>query len=144
MENEYYYESSAALPSWFIPFMLCVFVFYVICMWRIFTKAGRPGWEAIIPIYNYYIMLKIVGKPGWWLIMLFIPILNLVFSIWAVNMLSKSFGKDEGFTIGLLLLGFIFYPILAFGPAKYRGPYGNPELYRAYQEEHKFDFENKA
>jgi hypothetical protein len=59
-------------------------------------------------------------------------------------MISKSFGKDEGFTVGLILLGAIFWPILGFGSAKYQGPFGDPEAYRAYQEQHKFEFENKT
>src|SRR5215203_6758642 len=80
-----------------------VIVFLLASMWKIYEKAGRPGWEAIIPIYNIYILLKIVGKPGWWLILFFIPFVNIVFSVWTYNMLSKSFGKDEGFTIGLVL-----------------------------------------
>jgi hypothetical protein len=93
-------------------------------MWVIFTKAGRQGWEGIIPIYNLYVLLQIVGKPTWWLILFLIPGANIVFGIWTINMLSKSFGKDEGFTIGILLLSIVFLPILAFGDAKYQGPYG--------------------
>lgn len=114
----------------------------LVTMWKIYVKAGRQGWEAIIPIYNAYILLKIVGKPGWWLILYLIPIVNLVFLIWTYNMLSKSFGKDEGFTAGLLLLGIIFFPILAFGTAKYLGPYGDPAAFQAYQGRDKFDFEH--
>lgn len=76
--------------------------------------------------------------------MFLIPIINCVFAIWLYNMISKSFGKDEGFTIGLVLLGIVFWPILGFGAAKYLGPYGDPVAFRAYQEEHQFDFENKG
>jgi hypothetical protein len=111
-----------------------VWVFYgilllivIIAWWKIFEKAGQPGWKALIPIYNAYILLKIVGKPGWWLILFFIPLVNAVFLIWTYNMLSKSFGKDEAFTVGLVLLSFVFFPILAFGDAKYLGPYGNKQ-----------------
>ena len=102
-----------------------IFLLVIIAWWKIFEKAGHSGWEAIIPFYNFYILLKIVGKPGWWLILLFIPLVNLVIIIWAYNMLSKSFGKDEAFTVGLILLGFVFFPILGFGSAKYLGPYGD-------------------
>ncbi len=112
---------------------LVLFCFYLYCAWRLFEKAGRPGWEALIPFYSAYVMLKIVGKPGWWFILLLIPIVNYIFGIWTVNMLSKSFGKDEGFTVGLVLLGFIFFPILALGSAKYIGPYGDEQAFRAYQ-----------
>jgi hypothetical protein len=93
-------------------------------IWRTFEKAGRPGWACLIPLYNTYIMLKIGGKPGWWLILLLIPLVNIIFLVWIYNMISKSFGKDEGFTAGLVFLGFIFWPILGFGDATYRGPYG--------------------
>jgi hypothetical protein len=87
-------------------------------------------------------MTKIGGKPGWWVILLLIPGVNLVFIIWLYNMISKSFGKDEGFTIGLVLLGFIFWPILGFGSAKYLGPYGNQAEFQARQNP-QFDFDKK-
>ncbi|HET6990294.1 MAG TPA: DUF5684 domain-containing protein [Bacteroidia bacterium] len=99
-------------------------LFMIICLWKIFVKAGQPGWACIVPIYNTLIELRIVGKPWWWLLLLLIPFVNLVFAIWMTNLLSKSFGKSEGFTVGLLLLPVIFYPILAFGSAKYIGPAG--------------------
>ncbi|MET0573341.1 MAG: DUF5684 domain-containing protein [Pedobacter agri] len=124
-----------------IIFLLAFVVLMIAAMWKVFEKAGQPGWAAIIPIYNIYIMTKIAGKPGWWVLMFFIPFVSLIFSIWLQNMISKSFGKDEGFTAGLILLGFIFYPILGFGDAKYLGPYGDPEQFAAYQEKNKFDFE---
>lgn len=104
-----------------------IFLIVIIAWWKIFEKAGRQGWEAIIPFYNFYILLKIVGKPGWWLILVFIPFVNLVIIIWTYNMLSKSFGKDEAFTVGLILLGFVFFPILGLGSAKYLGPFGNKQ-----------------
>ena len=105
----------------------------IIAMWKIYVKAGQEGWKAIIPIYNTYILLKIVGKPGWWLLLMLIPIVNLVILIWVYNMLSKSFGKGEGFTIGLLLFGIIFFPILGFGKSVYLGPYGDKAAFEAYQ-----------
>jgi hypothetical protein len=74
--------------------------------------------------------------------MLLIPFLNLVFLIWGYNMVSKSFGKDEGYTAGLVLLGFIFWPLLGFGDAKYLGPFGDPEKFRAMQMP-SFDFDKK-
>ncbi len=125
----------------FIACSLIITVIAIIAMWKIFQKAGQPGWAAIIPIYNIYILLKIVGKPTWWLLLLFIPIVNIVIGIWITNMLSKSFGKDEAFTVGLILLGFVFYPILGFGSAVYLGPYGDPEAFRAARELNRFDFE---
>lgn len=127
-----------------VLFFLALIVFIYIVHWRIFEKAGRPGWESIIPIYNTFIMMKIIGKPWWWILLLCIPFLNIIFAIMAVNMLSKSFGKDEGFTVGLLLLGIVFYPLLAFGDAKYVGPYGDPAAFAAaHQPDFDFDAPTK-
>ena len=104
-------------------FGLLIMVVMIIAMWKIFTKAGKPGWAILIPIYNIIVMLEIVGKPTWWIIIiLLVPIVNIVFLIWMINLLSLSFGKDVGFTIGILLLSFIFIPILGFGKAEYKGP----------------------
>ena len=104
---------------------IAVIALALISMWKIFEKAGRPGWEGIVPFYNLYILLKIVGKPSWWMIMFFIPIVNLIFLIWTYNMLSKSFGKTEGFTVGLVLLSIVFLPIMAFDDSiRYLGPAG--------------------
>jgi hypothetical protein len=73
------------------------------------------------PIYNYYVILKIVGRPGWWLILYFIPIVNLIITIIVMLDLAKSYGKTIGFAVGLILLPFIFIPILGFGEASYLG-----------------------
>ncbi len=108
-----------------IIFDLAVIVLLIISLWKIFEKAGKPGWASIIPFYNFIVLLEIVGKPLWWIIWLFVPIANIVVAIWVTNLLSKSFGKNEGFTLGLLFLSIIFYPILAFGNAKYLGPSGS-------------------
>ena len=127
----------------FIIFCLALVVFIIAAMWKVFVKAGQPGWAAIIPIYNIYIMTKIAGKPGIWTLLCLIPVVNYIFTIWLYNMISKSFGKDEGFTVGLVLLGIVFWPILGFGSARYQGPFGDPVAYRAYQERQQFDFEKK-
>ena len=94
-------------------------------MWKIFTKAGKPGWAILIPIYDIIIMLEIAGKPWWWLLLImFVPIANVIMLIWMLNLIVLGFGKTSGFTIGVLLLPFIFIPILGFGSAKYTGPVG--------------------
>jgi hypothetical protein len=124
-----------------ILIFLAILGFYLYCAWRLFEKAGREGWEAIVPLYSTYVQLKIVGKPWWWLLLMFIPIVNIIFIIWMTNMLSKSFGKDEGFTVGMLLLWFVFYPILALGDASYQGPFGDPQAFAAYRERGAFDVE---
>ena len=133
-------RSFSLFTGTFLFFWLALAILIIAAYWKIFTKAGQPGWAAIIPIYNTLIMLKIVGKPWWWLLLMLIPFVNIVFAIWMINMLSKSFGKDEGFTVGLILLGIVFYPILGFGSAKYLGPYGDPGQFQASQNPH-FDFE---
>lgn len=119
------FDTDFQIPASIFVFAFAVALFMIAAMWKIFEKAGQEGWKAIIPIYNSYVLIKIVGKPGWWLILYFIPIVNIIYIIWTYNMLSKSFGKDEGFTIGLLLFGIIFFPILGFGSAQYLGPYGD-------------------
>lgn len=101
---------------------LVVGVVVIASQWVIFTKAGKPGWAAIIPIYNIFVLLQIVGRPTWWLVLFFIPVANLIAAIMVTHNLSESFGKEIGFTIGLVLLPIVFYPMLAFGEAKYKGP----------------------
>jgi hypothetical protein len=140
---EYQYETTFNLFNnpVFLTIYLVFILFMLFTMWRVFEKANQPGWYSVIPIFNLYIMLKIGGKPGWWLLLYIVPIANIVVAIWSLNMISKSFGKDEGFTFGLIFLSIIFWPILAFSRAKYLGPYGDKEAFRAYQNQHDFDFE---
>lgn len=95
----------------------------IIAMWKVFVKAGQPGWAAIIPIYNIYILLKIVGRPGWWLVLWLIPIVDIVVAILVSIDLAKSFGKSAAWgVIMLFFLNIIGYFILGFGDAKYQGP----------------------
>ena len=101
---------------------LVIAVIVIASLWKVFTKAGKPGWAAIIPIYNLYVLLQIVGRPWWWLLLMLIPIVNFIIAIIVYIDLAKSFGKGVGFGIGLLFLSFIFLPILGFGDAQYVGP----------------------
>ena len=101
-------------------FGLAIIVLMIAGMWRIFTKAGEPGWAAIIPIYNTIILLRVAGKPWWWFLLLFIPIVNIVILIMTWVGVAENFGKGTGFVIGLIFLPFIFTLILAFGSAVYR------------------------
>jgi hypothetical protein len=87
--------------------------------WKIFTKAGQKGWAILVPIYNIIVFLNIIKKPVWWIILLIIPIVNIVFAIMMLNQLSKRFGKDSGFTLGLLFLPIIFLPLLGLSKAEY-------------------------
>jgi uncharacterized membrane protein YhaH (DUF805 family) len=101
---------------------LVVVVFLIAATWKVFTKAGKPGWAAIIPFYNTYVLCKIAGRPGWWLVLFIIPLVNIVISIIVAIDVAKAFGKGGAFGFFLLwLLPIIGYPILGFGGATYRG-----------------------
>ena len=106
----------------FMIFMLLVAVVMIASLWKIFTKAGQPGWAAIVPLYNAIVVLQIVGRPIWWIVLFLIPLVNFIVGIIVIFDLAKSFGKGAGFGVGLLLLGIIFYPILGFGSSRYIGP----------------------
>ncbi len=97
-------------------------ILVIVAKWKIFEKAGQPGWAAIIPIYNKLIMLRIVGRPDWWIVLVFIPPVNLGVSVLLNIDLAKVFDREEIFAVGLILLPFVFYPILAFGDASYSKP----------------------
>ena len=101
---------------------LAVFVAIVASWWKVFTKGGQPGWGALIPIFNLYLILKMIGRPWWWLLLLLIPVVNVVVAIVITHGISTSFGKGIPFTLGLMFLPFIFYPILAWSDAVYIGP----------------------
>ena len=100
-------------------FWLAIVIVVIAGFWKTFEKAGQPGWAAIIPIYNYYIMLKIGGKPGWWLLLFLIPIVNIIIAFIVFIEIAKRFNQSTGFGVGLVLLGFVFWPILGFGDAQY-------------------------
>jgi hypothetical protein len=120
---EYSYSSEGKPPSPLSMIVgLLIALLLIVAMWKVFTKAGQPGWASIIPIYNLYIWCKIVGRPGWWIILLLIPFVNIIVGIILCIDMAKSFGKGVGFGIGLALLGIIFWPILGFGSAQYQGP----------------------
>jgi hypothetical protein len=103
---------------------IAVLVLLFAGMWKVFQKAGKPGWAAIIPIYNIIILLEITGKPLWWIVLYFIPVVNFVVVVLVCIELAKRFGKGAAFGIGVALLPFIFYPILGFGDATYGGASG--------------------
>jgi len=103
-------------------FFVAIIVVLIAGFWKMFEKAGQPGWAAIIPIYNVYILLKIVGRPGWWLILFFIPLVNLVINIIVAIDVAKVFGQSAVFGFVLnFLLGGIGYVILGFGNYRYLG-----------------------
>jgi hypothetical protein len=104
---------------WAIYF--AVIVLMIAAMWKVFVKAGKPGWAAIVPIYNTVVFLQIAGKPVWWIVLFFIPFVNLIIAIIAMIAFANNFGKGGGFVAGLIFLPIIFLPILAFGDAQYTG-----------------------
>ena len=108
-----------AILGAYLVFIVILIAFMIVCRWKIYSKAGKPGWACIIPIYNIIVLLDIVKKPVWWIVLLLIPFVNLVIFIIITINLAKVFGKSTGFGLGLLFLGLIFNPILAFGDAKY-------------------------
>jgi hypothetical protein len=118
------YPTATTAPdlTGFYIFALVVAVFYIACEWVIFSKAGKPGWAAIIPIYNTITFLHVIGRSGWWILIFFVPVVGWIFALIFVHELSKAFGHGIGFTLGLIFLSFIFIPILAFGGSKYVGP----------------------
>jgi len=101
-------------------------LFFIAVMWRIFSKAGEPGWTCLVPIYNYIVMLRVVGRPWWHLLLImFVPIYGwLIIPIIMHFQLAKVFGRGAGFGLGLWLLPIVFFPILAFGSSRYVGPEG--------------------
>lgn len=102
--------------------VLVIAVFTIICMWKIFTKAGQPGWAAIIPFYNYYVLFEIAWGNGLLFLLLLIPAANFVVLIILWVKLAQSFGYSAAFAIGLLFLPIIFLPMMAFGNNRYIGP----------------------
>ena len=110
---------------WLISFVLSIVA--LAGMWKIFSKAGKPGWAAIIPFYNLYVLLEITGKPIWWIVLFLIPVVNFIAPVVVMFLiymtLAERFGRGGGTAVGLLLLPFIFAPILGFGSATYQaGP----------------------
>lgn len=113
-------ERSSGGGSSFLSFLLLVLVFA--SLWKVFTKAGQPGWASLIPIYNLVVLVRIVGKPLWWVVLLLIPFVNIVAALFVYMALARAFGKSDVYGVGLLLLPFVFFPLLAFSDAQYTGP----------------------
>ncbi len=100
---------------------LAVMVLMTVGMWKIFAKAGQPGWASLVPFYNLYVLLKVAGRPGWWMILMIIPFVNFVIVIIVGIDLAKAFGKGVGYGLGLTFLSPIFYPLLGFSSDPYQG-----------------------
>ena len=117
--------TDAGLSAFLLIFPLGIVIYLLTCVWRVFAKAGQPGWAALIPIYNAYTLLKIVNRPGWWLLLFFIPGVNIVVNAIVQIELAKAFGKTTAFgVIGLFLFPYVGYAILAFDDSQYSRPTG--------------------
>lgn len=124
MLAQVYYDNQSTQVDPFVSVVgfgviIAISVFYIACLWRIFTKAGEPGWHALVPILNTYTLIKVAGRPGWWVVLTFLPCIGFVVMVIVYLDLAGQFGKGSGFGIGLVFLSPIFLPILAFGRAEH-------------------------
>ncbi len=118
--NEEYATSAVPAATGILILELVLLVIIVIGLWKLFSKAGKPGWASIVPIYNTIVMIDIAGKPLWWILLLFIPVVNIVVSILITIGIAKNFGRGTGTVLGLIFLPIIFMLILGFGSAEYK------------------------
>ena len=151
--NDYYDYYTYSSPPTFNPLptiislVLCVFV--LVCMWIVFRKAGKPGWAAIVPFYNLYVLFDITWGSGMRFLLLLIPIYNIILGIQTQVRLARAFGKSGGFAAGLVFLPYIFIPLLAFGKETYQGvpvkaaPYqNNPYQQGGYSQQPQQPYQN--
>ncbi|MCG8581393.1 MAG: DUF5684 domain-containing protein [Bacteroidales bacterium] len=103
---------------------MAIGILQLVASWKIYEKAGKPGWASLIPIYNILVLLDIIGKPRWWILLLFIPFVNMFILVLLIYGLGKSFGKSTAFNLGLIFLAPLFFPALAFSNSRYEGPDG--------------------
>jgi hypothetical protein len=114
---------------WFLLFSLAILIIIITGCWKVFEKAGQPGWAILIPFFNAYILLKIAGRPGWWLLLWLIPLVNIVIAIVVAIDIAKAFGQSALFGFFLIFLfGGIGYLVLGFGDYRYLGPPNTPSV----------------
>ena len=138
-DYSYSYESAAAMSQpdpanlaifgavimVYVAIAVVVSVVMIASMWKLFEKAGKPGWAALIPVYNTIVALEVAGRPWWWVLLMFIPVANVVFAIMYLLDFVKSYGKDTAFGVLSIFFPYVMFPILAFSKdAKYLGPAG--------------------
>lgn len=116
-----YYSTNVSTEQ--LVLIVLALIVNLVAYWLIFAKSGKPGWAALIPVYNIYVYLKIVGRPVWWLLLILVPIVNVLVYIIVTYDLAKSFGKGIGYTLLMLLVHPVGQLMLAFGKATYTGPY---------------------
>ena len=117
--NDQMTGAEAAMGTVSLIVYLAIMILMLVGLWKVFVKAGQPGWGCLIPIYNILVMLRVAGRPWWWLLLMLIPIVNIVILIMINLDIARNFGKGVGFAIGMILLGFVFIPLLGFGDAEY-------------------------
>lgn len=123
-ENEVLLAQSADVDNGSVVFAFVsigLTVLAIAGLWSAFVKAGKPGWASIVPIYNLIVFLEIAGKPIWSILLYFVPLVNIIFSIIVFLDFAKAFGKGIGFGLGMIFLPFVFFPILGFGSARFVG-----------------------
>ena len=113
------------MPMIVVVSIVGIVVVVIAARWKVYDKAGEPGWTVLAPIYNSIVLLRIVGMSLWWVLPLIIPYVGIIVSIIVCIKLARAFGKGGGFAAGLILLPFVFIPILGFGSATYLGPDGS-------------------
>ena len=117
----YGYSSASVFAGFgiaYVVIMLTISALIVVSYWKIFVKAGKPGWAAIVPIYNFIVMSEIAEKPWWYVLLLCVPIANIYAMVVVYNGIAKKFGKGTGYTVGMIFLSIIFVPMLAFSKTK--------------------------
>lgn len=125
MQDTFPTTTTAPGPVFWVVWCAVV-VFLIASLWKVNQKGGKPGWAAIVPIYNEIVLLQIAGRPAWWVLLLLVPLVNIVIYFIARIDLAKNFGRGTGFGIGLVFLPMIFFPILAWGDSEYQPAQGTP------------------
>ena len=112
---------NAGFPIYVHLIFLAICLLFIVIHWIIFERAGRAGWKSLIPFYNTYVLMEIAGRPGWWMFLLLVPLVNIAIYFLAMLSLAKKFGRSELFGVGIAILPIIFLPMLAFGDSRYEG-----------------------
>lgn len=120
--DETYAVVAGGIAMVYMVVVLAIAVISLVGMWKIFVKAGKPGWGAIIPIYNLYCLYEMSFGTGWLFLLSFVPCVNAVMMIVMWIKLGQAFGKSAAFGIGILFFPFVFLPMLGFGDAQFVGP----------------------
>jgi hypothetical protein len=112
--------SAGGMGLFWVLINIAIGIFYIVVMWKVFVKAGLPAWGVLIPIYNTYLMIKVAGRPGWWLVLILLPPVYFVLTIIMCIDVAKNFGKSASFGVGIIFLSLIFLSILAFDSSEYQ------------------------